>query len=491
MKQQNYFYRLNFIFALLSSVLVLGICSKCSPIYPFNDWVDANCFMTVGKSILQGLVPYKDLVEQKGPLLYIIHAIASLISDTSFVGMYFFEVLFAVIFLFLQGKILDLYNSRKNSYIWLPVIGAIVYSQRAFCHGNSSEEMCLPILTYALYVGLKAIKENRLPSKKEFLFIGLTSACMLWIKFSMLGFYIGWFLFFFGFAVRKKIVREFWLGILRICLGIFIVSLPILLYFLLNGAISDLFTAYFYNNIFAYTAAGNTTFSIWGTLIHYYWAIRDPSIRYAPIVCILIFTGLVYHLTAKQYKKLIFIVLALVCLMASVYSGKISYPYYALILSSFAYCGFILPSRVFSKIKSRIFSVAIAVILFVSSIIFAYAMSPNTYLLSFKKSDFPQYQFAEIIKKEENPTLLNYGFLDGGFYLTADVVPTCKYFCKLNANIPEMMEAQNEAVNKAMVDFVITRNEKLTSPDYKLVDESTFCYENSDRTYYLYQKISK
>ena len=59
-------------FALLVSFAVLTVCSKNSFLYPMNDWVDVNCFFTVGRGITHGLVPYRDLYDQKGPLLYFV-----------------------------------------------------------------------------------------------------------------------------------------------------------------------------------------------------------------------------------------------------------------------------------------------------------------------------------------------------------------------------------------------------------------------------------
>ena len=68
------------LFALAVSFGMLLICSKNSFLYPLNDWVDVNCFFTVGRGIRHGLVPYLDLYDHKGPLLYYVYALASLIS---------------------------------------------------------------------------------------------------------------------------------------------------------------------------------------------------------------------------------------------------------------------------------------------------------------------------------------------------------------------------------------------------------------------------
>src|SRR5699024_9566705 len=80
-----------YMFLTLFSFFIILIFSKSSPLYFINDWVDANAFFSVGKGIVHGQVPYKDLFEQKGILLYFIHAIAYKLSATSFFGVYLFE----------------------------------------------------------------------------------------------------------------------------------------------------------------------------------------------------------------------------------------------------------------------------------------------------------------------------------------------------------------------------------------------------------------
>ena len=54
---------------VISAIVTITVVSTCSPLYPFNPWDDANCFFTLGRGIIHGLVPYRDLYEQKGPLL--------------------------------------------------------------------------------------------------------------------------------------------------------------------------------------------------------------------------------------------------------------------------------------------------------------------------------------------------------------------------------------------------------------------------------------
>ena len=79
-------------YCLFLSILFLLICTKSSPLYPFNDWVDSNAFFTMGKGMINGKVLYRDLFEQKGPLLYFIHGLSYLISNKTFLGVFIFEV---------------------------------------------------------------------------------------------------------------------------------------------------------------------------------------------------------------------------------------------------------------------------------------------------------------------------------------------------------------------------------------------------------------
>lgn len=78
------------IFAL-SSLMILMFNSRSSFLYPDNGWVDAQAFYTVGRGWMHGLIPYRDLFEQKGPLLYLLYGLGWLIDPHGFGGIFLFE----------------------------------------------------------------------------------------------------------------------------------------------------------------------------------------------------------------------------------------------------------------------------------------------------------------------------------------------------------------------------------------------------------------
>jgi ABC-type microcin C transport system permease subunit YejB len=86
------------LFCFVTSFLLILINSKSSPLYPFNDWVDANAFFTMGKGLFNGKILYQDLFEQKGPLLYLIYGFGYLFSNTTFLGIFLIEVIFFTFF---------------------------------------------------------------------------------------------------------------------------------------------------------------------------------------------------------------------------------------------------------------------------------------------------------------------------------------------------------------------------------------------------------
>lgn len=81
------------LLCLVSAALIVAVCSRSSFLYAFNIWDDVNSYFTVGKCIFRGFVPYRDLFDQKGIMLYFIYGLASLISPTTFIGVYILRLL--------------------------------------------------------------------------------------------------------------------------------------------------------------------------------------------------------------------------------------------------------------------------------------------------------------------------------------------------------------------------------------------------------------
>lgn len=491
------------LFCMAAAAAFLAICSKSSPLYPMNDWVDVNCFFTMGKGILNGIVPYRDLYEQKGPILYFYYAVAALISDTSYIGPYLLDTLSFGLFLYFSGKIAELHLGKSLwTYPIVLLLAALIPNSPAFSHGGSVELISLWPLAYGLYAVNLAIHQQRLLKWTESFFIGCGCAMVVYIKFTIAGFYLGLALF---VALWYLLWEQKYLELLK-TIGAFLggigaVSGLVFAYFLIYGALDDLFTVYFYNNLFLYPEAVTDRWKlIWTCLMR--TLENNPSYSWLLLLAV---TGLLDN--SGKGRTLTALLLSFAGLTIGTYWGGRGYTYYGLILAAFCVYGligvvklleFLRLGELYRKFTDGwpLVSWLLIVILSVSLLLNVFRTSQNVYLMSYEKEDLPQYQFAEYINEVEDATLLNYGFLDGGFYYAADVLPTCRFFCYLNIPLPEIWWEQNTLIQAGEVDFIVTRHYALSqygvdSSRYTLLATADMPFEGYDFTYYLYGKTER
>lgn len=488
------------IYSFITAALVLLFCSKSSPLYPMNDWVDVQCFLTLGKGMLNGMVPYVDLYEQKGPVLYFIYAIVALFSNRSMFGQYLLEIITYGLFLYFSAKLAEIYlGNSKLLHLIVPVLAAIVATTRAFCHGGSVEQMSLFLFVYGLYSVIKACHENRPLNFREALTNGIFAGIALWIKYTMLGFYLGLALFVLIWYIGwVRSFKKLLAVIGQFLLGIAAVSAVVFIYFLCVGGLDELFTCYFYNNIFLYPSESDIP------KLTQIWESFQRAMKYNEIFPTYLYIGLGWLVIRihKGVRDLLAAVLTFTGLVIGTYMGA-GYVYYALVLCAFTVFGLIGIAWVLLQIKAETFlkeitctdqvinGILVATVLILCTV-WSFNNSDNTYLMRYDREDLPQYQFADIITETEDPTILNFGFLDGGFYHAADVLPNCPFFCTFNINAPGMWQTQYEYINQGKVDYVITRRYRLEqynvdSSNYELVDTANLYFEGIDFTYYLYR----
>ncbi len=484
------------LFIIATAIITITICSKSSPLYPFNDWVDSNCFLTVGKSMLHGLVPYRDLFEQKGLILYSLHTLAALLSETSFIGVYLLEILACAFFLLFSLKLIRLY--RKDCTILLIAVEAvIVYTAASFCHGDSAEEFCLPLIVYGLYVGLKAFRYQEDISAREGFLIGATSACVLWIKYTMLGFYLGWIVVPAFLLISKKRIGKLLQLCVTILAGVLVVTLPVLVYMMMNNALYDMWTVYFYDNIFCYAqtegVSNGVLYAILSRMSIFLNGFMNFWLFNALVLLLILLSIYALSRDMDKYKKdFAFYLFVFLGLFLGVYVGGTAYKYYSLIFGSLVPLGLL---AVFSLVENKIrlprprVKIGKQRLIYGCCICLMLLLNQNAYLMFADSAEMPQFKFAEIIAQKEDATLLNYGFLDGGFYTVSGIVPNCRYFCKVNMGKKEMLEEQERYLEEGLVDFIVTRDTELDYENYMCVAEASYYFEGSDCTYYLYQLV--
>ena len=71
-----------------------------------------------------------------------------------------------------------------------------------------------------------------------------------------------------------------------------------------------------------------------------------------------------------------------------------------------------------------------------------------------------QYQLAGVMEEGTDVTLLNYGFMDAGFYTATGLVPQVKYFHQTNVPLREMLDEQLRYIEEGLCTYVVTRGKQ-------------------------------
>lgn len=493
--------------AFLLAALFLLIGSKSSPLYPMNDWVDVNVFMTLGRGILHGKVPYRDLFEQKGPFLFFWHALSALFIRRGYGGVWLSEILTVGLFLYYCARITGLYvKNRLAPILIMMILGVGVTVSPAFSMGGGLEELFLFAFPLSLFYLLRGIREKRPLSFRESFVIGLMAGIGFWTKYTFCGFFAALALAVVIWYASSRLIGSLYKTAGQMILGLLAVTLPILLYFALNGALDDLFHVYFLQNIrdYARTEKSALEYIKSGLQLTYKRNLWNYNWLLWPGAAFLLF-GLYRH-----WRETLAVLLSFAGLAVTTYMSSPGYIYYGLSFAPYALCGLVgiawLAEKILTARLSRGTSAPPVRIPKSARILLGFGLpilagvgmavigvfSSNTYLMKFKKEDMPQYQFAEIIQEKEDATLLNYWFLDGGFYYASGVEPVNKYFCYFNLNPPELKTDQEDLIRSGGVDFVVTRrnplpNRLLNDSSYELVAQSNFFFSTRYYDYYLYR----
>lgn len=480
--------------------------SKNSFLYAFNEWGDANSFFTVGKSMFRGVIPYRDLFEQKGLLLYVIYGFGSLLSATTFHGVFILEVLFFGIFLYYTHKTINLFLNEKYSLLLLPILTFFILTSLSFSTGGSAEEFCLPMFAYSFYSFFKYFKFNLL-SKKFFFYNGIMAGIVFMIKYSMLGFWFGFIFFIVLHLLVNKQVKESFIVVVYFLLGMFIPFGLCSIYLLFHNAFTDFIDCYFIANIKYYSESFHLLFRL-----RYIAIILAVVVYNSHFIVKYLFMWLgVFLIPIKlnRYAK-VSVLLLFILSHIGIYWGLKEFPYYFLPMYIFllipliGICIFL--KSIYNLLKDKLnwsFSFSNKYLNYTFFSIFFVFMLVVSYLsVSYKndlgksRGDIFQYQFAQYIKEYDNPTLLNVGGLDMGVYTTTNIIPTTRFFHLMNFDynlFPNNLDSLRDSVENKEIQFIVyttypnLENVDYDFSDYELVYKVRHQYENLEKETYLFQ----
>lgn len=141
---------------ILTSVAFLYLFSySTSPRY--TTWGDDSAiFQLVGKCWAEGLLPYVDLFENKGPLLFFIDALGYTITPR--VGIMLLQIPAMYLSMLLAWRTLELFTAGKGKFA--AAVLMLIYYAAYYLDGNRTEEWSMPFLMAATYFFLRRLKNS-------------------------------------------------------------------------------------------------------------------------------------------------------------------------------------------------------------------------------------------------------------------------------------------------------------------------------------------
>ena len=497
----NKLSRFELIFLILSAVVTITFVSASSPLYPFNPWDDVNVFFTVGRGMINGMVPYRDIFDHKGPLLYFLFAFAALISQKSFVGVWIVESIFASVFSVFSWKIVRLFaKPSKFAIVLMPLFLSITYTSGMFNFGGNSEELCFPLLTVAFYFGLRSIVlGDGLPTNIEALISGILTAALFWIKYTFLGFMIGFCLYILCITVKRKDFKRLWSLVWRYLAGVIGLSIPVLLYYAANKSLDYLWEGYFYDNLFLYLVSyepqGVMSIPVIKNVFLIFFYLGKTVKDFPTFGVLLGLSALsVFFIDRKYRKKTVLLSLITFFFLTGVVYSRVSNIFYYSYILYYAF-GFSMVTVIkgINFIKEHIqkdsslykfLFVTLFTVLYASSIL----LCKNMYLIFKPKDYLAQFRIAETINETPDAKILTYDLMDSGFYTAAELLPSNRFCAPKNFDegYHELRDEQDRLIDEGYFDYVITSYfcEREIS-NYELVQEETCTYVDQFGVRYL------
>lgn len=388
----------------------------------FWGWFDGEVYNLIGKSWLHGLIPYKDMFEQKGPGAFFIFMLANYIN--SHWGVYFLQCICLFISLVFSYKIGKLLSSEGGGIV--ASLASMVYFVAVIDEGGLLEEFNLPLLMISCYLVLKyainADKRVRHPWNYAVVYgmtFGVSYDLRITNAISICAF-VACITF---FLLYKKEFKNLIHNIGGFLIGLATVTLPFVIYFAYHGALYDMLHD---SILYALDYAGE--------------AIPHTSEEWKQIIIYLIpvITCLFLSMSKKGVMRYAIIMGAIseIFMMSRSYL----YPHYYIVIVIFVpiAIGLFFSDKKTTLTNMNRYTVCYSVICIISilsisgasyqSAIFKYSWITN--FIQYKSGIQDSYNIikqAAMIPEEDRDKVTGYN-IKADWYLTTDIYPCYKYY---------------------------------------------------------------
>lgn len=219
----KYYHLLLFFVAF---ILVVLFSRSTSFLYVFEG-TDPSIFKQMGRAILKGKIMYIDYFDNKGCLLYFIHALGLWLGGDFAIML--MQVVSLTVTLFIWDKMLAFYRIEKERMIILCI--ALLMLLCFYGAGDQTQEWCLPFISYPLLVYFRAYKSKIEIRPLQMLLIGFCFGVITFIQINNACAFLGFLAYIWILYLIKKDYKKLFQNIGCFIVGWLIIAVPCVLYF--------------------------------------------------------------------------------------------------------------------------------------------------------------------------------------------------------------------------------------------------------------------
>lgn len=288
------------LFVIISILFQSVFSLNTSPLYIGYGGDSAN-YLSMGNMLLNGLIPYLDFFDHKGPMVIFIQAFGqSIIPGRT--GIFILQIINLSIILMLIFLTSKLFIDRIGSI--LVSLSALFFFSFTTEGGNMTEEYSLIFIMISIYLSSQLLIDQKYNIKPLHAFIiGLCASFLFWIRLNNMGVVCACFTFIFIVCIKLENKKHLFDFILYFILGFLVVSAPVLIYFMVKDALFDMiFAAFLYNLKYIGLNMPESPYETYrGTILHIFKA-------WMPFIILLIGT-IMYFIKVKKYRIILWSVL--------------------------------------------------------------------------------------------------------------------------------------------------------------------------------------
>lgn len=450
--------------------------------YKGADLVDSSVFKYIGRLILEGGMPYRDVFDHKGPLIYIINALGIMIS--TYRGIYVIEFINIFLTFFFIFKIANLKCNEFKSIIVLLITSSLLFT--FFQGGNLTEEYALPFISVSLYIFLDYFFNDKITNLR-LIACGLSFGTVCLLRINMISLWLIMCIAVLFFLVTSKNTEKLVRFILYFLLGCSIIVVPFMIWLILNGAfehfIHDYFTFNFlYTKYTADIASSALKEQAFTTFLSY------PLV----ITSIMIISYKIYKEKSRFDVFYLSYIIATIILISI--AGR-TYPHYGMIL---------IPTLVYpysyllcelSKRKEEMISLVVIVYLLVTYSFTPYIKSIDKAYLDYSNRknvyiDEDVLKIRDIIKSnsDKNDKILVSNY-ENNLYNLSNRFAASKYAFQPEELFAERFDEFLDEIEQNKPKLIIL-NKKYYTELMNIIDANyKLIWTNSNKTYKVYERI--